>query len=585
MPQSSLIKIESKTINLFTGSKALSLLSEAQFSKEWDDLYKSCKWATVYQAKEFVLTWYEIYCNRYLPVIVTEINEGRLTSLLALAKDENGLIVGAGASQAEYQVWMCSHDNGRFIKTALQKVKKQFPGSDIQLKFIPSETPLQWVESGRRFAMRPKLRMYHQPLMTIDENISAELKKKNRRKKINGLRGLGDLKFERITDKKTFCSIFDELASQYDFRKGAMYNKTPFQKDPHKKNFLLSLFDQNILHVTVLKCNNEIIASNVAAIGKNWMHLQGMNTHSPSYAKYSPGILHFLFLGNSLIDEGFEMLDLTPGENSYKEHLATKHVSTYELLIPGSIKFYIKEFKQKMFYRLLINKQKILGILIKIGINSKDIKTTLRKVSIRKEKIKSAKRQGFISLIVLLLNGISVQSKNKIFKIDHCTINRTTPVSKNDLGHILSYRSDNSKITRWEFLADAMQKMEREQEVYSSAEDNTLMNCVWVSKKKCENVNAICKLKDAVPTESTILYDFYCHPFAQKNLTTFIATVSAEILKTGNNSVYAIACKRDKNLLTALKETGFKDLADEDIQAEEYETIALNPDLIYVRSK
>jgi hypothetical protein len=421
--------------------------------------------------------------------------------------------------------------------------------------------------------------------MTIDENISAELKKKNRRKKINGLRGFGDLKFERITDKKTFCSIFDELASQYDFRKGAMYNKTPFQKDTLKKKFLLALFDRNILHVTVLKCNNEIIASNVAAVGKDWMHLQGMNTHSPRYAKYSPGILHFLFLGNSLIDEGFEILDLTPGENSYKEHLATKHVSTYELLIPGSIKFYVKECKEKLFYRLLINKQKILGMLTKIGINSKDIKTTLRKVSIRKEKIKSAKKQGFISLIVLLLNGINVQSKNKIFKIDHCTVNHNIPVSKNNLRHLLSYSSENSKVTRWEFLADAMQKLEKEQEVYSSAEDNTLMNCVWVSKKKCENVNAIFKLKDALPTESTILYDFYCHPFAQKNLTTFIATVSTEILKISNNSLYAIANKKDKNLLTALKETGFKDLKYEDMQAEECDTVMPNSDLIYVRSK
>jgi hypothetical protein len=65
---------------------------------------------------------------------------------------------------------------------------------------------------------------------------------------------------------KFFSSIFDELTAQYDFRKAAMYNKAPFRKDPLKKKFLLALFEQQILHVTVLKLNDEIIASNVAAI-------------------------------------------------------------------------------------------------------------------------------------------------------------------------------------------------------------------------------------------------------------------------------------------------------------------------------
>jgi CelD/BcsL family acetyltransferase involved in cellulose biosynthesis len=54
------------------------------------------------------------------------------------------------------------------------------------------------------------------------------------------------------------------------------------------------------------------------------MHLQGMNTHAPSYARYSPGILHFLFLANSLAEEGIEMLDLTPSGNSLQRIVSYK---------------------------------------------------------------------------------------------------------------------------------------------------------------------------------------------------------------------------------------------------------------------
>ncbi len=166
-----------------------------------------------------------------------------------------------------------------------------------------------------------------------EEHFTSELKKKNRREKINRLKRLGDLKFERITDFNEFNAIFDDLALQSDFRKGAMYNKVAFKTDPLRKTFLLSLFKQNNIHATVLKINDQIIAANVSIGTSKQLHLQGINSFAASLARHSPGIIQFLMLGKLLAEEGTEVFDLTPGADGYKDILATHHSVAYTLSI------------------------------------------------------------------------------------------------------------------------------------------------------------------------------------------------------------------------------------------------------------
>jgi hypothetical protein len=138
------------TVEMLIDHEVLSQFSDIDFLNSWDALYNSCSWATVYQSKEFVSTWYKMYHKKYLPIVVKGITEGKLTGLLTLAKDKNGLIIGAGASHAEYQVWLsATSDQGTFIKSVLFKVKKQFPGCDIHLGFIPDKAPVEWEKTDK----------------------------------------------------------------------------------------------------------------------------------------------------------------------------------------------------------------------------------------------------------------------------------------------------------------------------------------------------------------------------------------------------------------------------------------------------
>src|SRR5687768_18143535 len=61
---------------------------------------------------------------------------------------------------------------------------------------------------------------------------------------------------------------------------------------------------------------------------RSWLHLQGINSFAAAYARYSPGIIHFLLLGKLLAEEGVAVFDLTPGADAYKDTLATDRKST-----------------------------------------------------------------------------------------------------------------------------------------------------------------------------------------------------------------------------------------------------------------
>jgi CelD/BcsL family acetyltransferase involved in cellulose biosynthesis len=335
------------TLKMFVGEEVLELLLDEQFQASWDDLYERCRWATVFQSRPFVATWYQMYQNEYLPITFTYEFQGKLKGLLTLVKDKSGLISGAGKNNAEYQVWLSTEtDSGHFIAGALLEVKKRFPKSSIQFKYIPGDVSLAWLENDKVWRRHCLVEVVKQPILKINEVSlnNNELKKKHHKYKINRLKKLGELRFERITDAQVFASVFDELALQYDFRKSAMYNITFFRNGVLAKEFFLSLFEKNLLHVTALKLNDEIIASTIGTIGKNkCMHFTGINTHSFFYAKSSPGILQLLMLSKLLAEEGIEIFDLTPGTDYYKESLANEYAIVYKLTIDTAYKQVLKK--------------------------------------------------------------------------------------------------------------------------------------------------------------------------------------------------------------------------------------------------
>ena len=515
-------------IELLVAEEVINKFRDSLNKNQWNSLVDHCPWATGFQQWKFVKAWYELYQESYLPVLIIEKKGEDLSGIFPLAMDNNGWIIGAGADQAEYQVWAYfSSECDDFVCQALDLVWSKLSPKGIHLKYLPQGTPTKWVQSHNKWQKRSFIKPHRHPILSAhSEKPSLELKKKNKREKINRLKRQGELKFERILQADRFSDILDELILQSDFRKGAAYNRELFSEDPYRKTFVKTLFDLGMLHVTLLKLDDEIIASNVGLIGKKWVHLQGINTHSPFKAKQSPGILHFLMLGQSLKEEGFEIFDLTPGADPYKSGLASEFREALELTISKPRHLLLKKWGNK------VNLQIKQG-LKKIGISD----VTQRKYK-GQYKILKNKWQHFFNgnpftkIHKAYLDRKTQHSSPKLYHIDEQIRNLPHEqegvfINKNSLKDLLCYASQEEFIPKQVFLMDCMKKMEEGNEVFSHVKSNKLEFLVWMNTKPETVLNH--PIIEEASQPPCLLYDFYCRSIENPAFENFIKGVISKI--------------------------------------------------------
>lgn len=534
------------TLKLLSGEEVLLLLQEPGFQSDWDALYNACPWGTVFQSRPFVTTWYQIYHHEYLPILIKAESGGRLTGLLAMAlqgssSSKNRRIVGAGHFEAEYQTWLSEEANGEaFIKDALKELWKKFPQHHLMFRFLPERTPLNWLAGDKELNKRSVLEQYSRPLMDFsDPDVSKILRHSQFRNKFNRLKRLGTVHFERITDVGRFSSIVDELTLLFDFRQGAMFNKNHFREDPLKKDLLLAQFKENLLHVTVLKVNEEIIAALAAFTGKGWLHMAGVNCHSPLYTKSnSPGYVHFIMLGQELAQEGFQCFDLTPGYDAYKERLATGHDHVHELVIAGTSSFYYK--------RLM--RTRIQNRLVRAGLRPMSVELEI------KRRIYLLRGRGLKASLVHWLK-MGQKKEQKLFVVDPASLNAVAfpPLQKDGLRDLLDYEQQRGKLTRWEFMEAAMRNFEQGWHCYTWAEGGRLLGCVWVGR-----TIPSAEAKDSGPLEDgVVLQELYCHEAGGERLQHFLGAVAAEA-SANSDSKRVFALAEHAFMHEALQRVGFR---------------------------
>jgi hypothetical protein len=526
------------SIDLLVGDEVLQLLEDPGFQVGWDHLCNICPWTTVFQRSSFVVTWYRVYGNDFFPILVKSESAGKLTGLLTLAGDKNGLITGAGVNQAEYQVWLTADANDElFIKHALQEVCRFFPGKKIVLKYIPADVSLSFTKKDPVWNKRCFVKVSPHPLMIInDAHLTNELRKKNRREKINRLKRLGELKFERIGDYAAFYSVFDELAIQSDFRKGAMYNKIAFKTDPLRKQFLLKLFELNNLHVTVLKLNDEIIASNVSIGGQRRIHLQGLNSFAAAFARYSPGIIHFLMLGKLLAEEGVEVFDLTPGADAYKDTLATDYTEAYTLSIGNNYHGFTNRFTSAL-------NRYFKKTAATAGVKQDTLRKLKRKTDLYKVTLMNVARQGFTSICTFLFHRLKKRKKGatcwQVQKDLTGPGSGLLHIQKDNCKDLLDFDQREIRYSQQEFLAGAMHRFEEGEHCYTWVEEGMLLGCVWVTNGKpstCESFSS-----EKIEGEIISLSALYCHPKGRKRYPDFLKAVAAEVaIDCPHNKLYIV---------------------------------------------
>lgn len=493
---------------IIIGEEVYAMLDEEEFQAKWDTLYEICPWATVFQSREFVSNWYNAFNGCELPIMVIRERatklEGLLTMTLSLSgvhrviRKSTGIVMGAGRFDAEYQTWLASKETcNSFIQEALILLRSDLPRCHIRLRYIPAKTPVNWAEPGTIWHRRVVLQSFSRPLIEIrSPMLEKKLRSGHVKTKLNRLKKLGTLEFDQITDREEFATILPKLATMFDFRQQAMFNKLQFKNNPRKADLLLRLFNAGILHVTVLKIKGDIMASIAAVEGRDWVHLGGINVHAPFNAYYySPGLMHFYLLWQFLNKKSnVKIFDLTPGGDLYKERLATCHDQVYELIMAANPMFKLKK----------VVKKNIQNYLIRAGKRPMSVELALKKK------------------IYTIYNKISVSKILGKIQIPEQCLPSSVAVKLNDLEDLLLYEGSAGKQARWDFLQEAMGRLENGQCCYTWSADTRLLACAW-----CHAPSP----KSGTPATTQPPQDAYCHPLVRDRLEEFLAIVNQELVE------------------------------------------------------
>ncbi len=504
-------------IEVLTGREAERLIEDAEFRRKWKKLYDKCPWGSVFQGDDFVVTWYETYRSQFTPAIVTGTNlGGELAGLFTLAiAAESGQLVVAGISEAEYHAWLAEPQDGNaFIESALEKLRENFPKRTLTLLFMLPTVPVEWAAPGTRWGRRCQVSTLSRGLTEIGDGSSfKDTLRKKKQSKINRLKRLGHLHLDRIQGPEELGAIFDEVICYQTLRLRAIQNLPSIGHDPLIKAFYMNLMRlPRMIHATALRVDDKLVSAQIHTYNKEQMRL-GLITHSPFYARYSPGELHLLMIGAELAKEEITLFDLTPGGN-YKDRYATHHDEVYVVSV-------------------FFNRAHCIQYKIKRKL-AESAKSAIRIFNITPEQTRDAFstfldwRQKWLRLKPAdLLSETFRRLKRSLRHTDELCIyagdlNQTHSLSDSQLmkrDHIpdlLVYQP----MEAWQppvnkFMKRALENLEAGHHVYTHVEDGMLVQYGWLIEPQSQKSSAGDEQGLVLPPDSVLLTDFYTYSQGQ----------------------------------------------------------------------
>lgn len=498
------------TTHITQHEAAWALLQDQSFCQDWDELFAQCLWATPFQGRAFVTTWYEVYATRYEPLLVSRRRaDGQLTGLLTLAIDrKSGLPAIAGTHHAEYQVWLSRPELGNeFILAALATLRSTFPTQSLFFKYLPPNAPLTWAKSESLPHCHLELQPVARPLRNIGDGQSLveSLKKKSNKSRLNRLKQQGTIRFEQITDAAALEVIFDDVTAYTDMRQGAVHDVLPFRLDPLKKAFHLALLRHpNLVHITSLTVGGKVAALHFGIRGAHHVVLW-LFAHSPFLAAHSPGKFHLLMLGELLAQQSISTFDLTPGGDDWKERFATSHdqVHTLRVTFEGGTRQLKKQQAQQRFEALAKR-----GFQT-IGMSPHQVRSLIGKL--RRTKLSSLPQKLLKKLWDRTEFRVYVYAPEDVRRLPHPQM-----MAVDKLDALIAFEPMTEYQTRQEFLARALHQLEAGQHCYTFVENDCLIHYGWLGlRQQKARLSEVGQEFIYDEPENAVLYDFFTHPQAR----------------------------------------------------------------------
>jgi CelD/BcsL family acetyltransferase involved in cellulose biosynthesis len=374
--------------------EAAGMLKDEGFRARWHRLYQECPWATAAQSPAFVRSWYDAYKDQFKPLLVCDFSTSHdLIGILPLALDWSGHAVLPGGRQAEYKSWLALPSNGRsFLEASLQLLSRQTQIGSLSFQYLPVGAPVEGVGLSSPFLWKGEVQTHQRPIVRLADagevtRYICQKTNKTIQNSWNRLKRMGNVRLEQIRHVDELLPIFDQLIAWYEVRQEMAHGKRPFQADKNKKAWHLSLLKDGLLHITLLKTSQEVVSA-IFGLSDGKTYSLMMSMFAPNYARLSPVALHHLLLVERLHAEGYSILDLTPGPDSFKERFA----GAYEDVRALSVYFKRREWiKAKVLQQSEVIAR---GLLSAVGMTPGSLARTLSRGQALLRTLLRLKRPG-----------------------------------------------------------------------------------------------------------------------------------------------------------------------------------------------
>lgn len=472
------------SIEIWEGNDAISMIDNHDFRVQWEFLLQECGYGSVFQGPNFVIPWYKLNIQEFSPIVLATFSESRLVGLLTLARklnstdrDQSRRLVGAGNFYALYQSWIVENPYlAEFWNRGIKNLLKKYPACVINLKSVPNPEIYKDLLTLSDFRSSVVLERFHNPILDFsEEGYDKIFAKRHFKSKINRLNKAGKVQFEKIVSLEKLKEIFPTIATFYALRQGAAFNKIPYLSHEQEMDLFAAWLKEGILHMTCMWFDGSLIGA-IAMIndfGKTG-HLAGLITYSPSHARFSPGLVQLYYHATLLKQEHFENLKLSPGYDAYKDRFSNKHEEIHELMISRDV-FQLAKRRIRIKFRKVLLKNRIRPMELEV-IFSK-WKSKLKKwPSTCWFRLTSRK----ISMDEIVVEIKKLQKSEATFSII---------LDQDNLDHLLLADDSTFEVSRWEFLEDALERLEKNERFLCCINGTQLVLCVWYNGEAVDDLD------------------------------------------------------------------------------------------------
>lgn len=492
-------------IKILSENDTLKIISDAAFISTWKRLAERTKHCTLIQEYGFVVSWYQLYFDKYKPIMVLGYDENRnIIGILPLAiARDTGCLSHAGDDQAEYHGWICPPQyEEAFLVRALLAIKNKFKPDTWKWGWLPPTANTYWFNSNllKDNGIYINQMTFQSPIYHLEdsERINKIKRKKSIKNKIKQLERKGELRIERIRDKGRTKKLLETIMLQYSFRQLALFNHAPSEKQINKKLSLKQMdFMPDNIHFTVLWHGDELLACNFGLCTEENVIL-GLISYDPVKGRYSPGVIFLIKLLEYIAEEGYKVLDLTPGGDRYKENFSNSHTDLCRPTLCFNKYYQTKDHIATLLLQYVkkhVNTKKIVSMQCSIEKNI----SLLKKIVFEPKDTRPS---------YYLYKGKTGEIIHKdMFPALHYQ----------HYSDLLLYQQANGVLTRKELVYSAMKKFERGDRLYTMVSDGKLMALVWLADSGRKHWRPALKDRINSKKNSLYIYDFYTSDTSKRN--------------------------------------------------------------------